>query len=636
MEPGNSRDGYKDDGETVSMSPYSQDNVADSVSISVFEFLKAFAEQWHPSADAKSPSKQIVLSRHLGQVGDAQGVGDDPCPGEQGLFSTSRHWEFRGFIAQDHFKPARLLYIIVDLRMQAQHRTLFVHAVTCLSTAVKYMATDFVDFGGLSLLIRLIEWRTFPKLMKDFLNMMLYVCVASSVSQKACTLLLRRNKSRQDEKGTVDTLVDWLREFGSREAASRLVELSETAEAFSLHSQHCAVLLIATLGATDVDARAQLRKSQGLRLLIDEFHATFTMIDCLQGSASISYLICLVECIWVTVVGDPENEEVFLQNGGLDVLLETLQVVPKTLQRHLLGCLTELLRNRLAVETCREWRSRKTRKSAMQLLLDKWLHEQQRFHSVTACGAIQDIMRPLNPRALPPPNSQGSIGSNGVQADRVKPPEKLSGVPSKQRVLGHLPSGSSDAWGTSSALSPTSGGLMQTPASSVVTNSTRESLRVAPLGLRGVRQSVELQENDEQPPVDVRLDLYSMAAALSDEFRVIEDGLTVSDRQQIEVMRRYPEFRLLEAWGDVRTKLEEKVICPVESDKSWMEMSIEKLVATSLDTQERQKALFQQGRPSNSVTYFDDIQVGDILLKNGAAAGTDPQNKTRFSLTSIQ
>ncbi|KFG66445.1 hypothetical protein TGRUB_316380 [Toxoplasma gondii RUB] len=217
---------------------------------------------------------------------------------------------------------------------EAQNRTLFVHAVTCVSVALEYMAAEFVELEGLSLLIRLIAGRSFPMLMKAFLNMLLYLCVESDVSEKVCTILLRPSESRQDEHETVGTLVDWIREFSSKEATSRLIELSETDGAFSLNSQHCAVLLLATLGATGADARAQLRECQGLCLLVDEFHATFTMIDCIQGSTSTRYLLCLVECIWVTVVGDPENEEVFLHNGGLDVMLEALQVVPRTLQRH--------------------------------------------------------------------------------------------------------------------------------------------------------------------------------------------------------------------------------------------------------------------------------------------------------------
>ncbi|KEP65780.1 UNVERIFIED_CONTAM: hypothetical protein HHA_316380 [Hammondia hammondi] len=217
---------------------------------------------------------------------------------------------------------------------EAQNRTLFVHAVTCLSTALEYMAAEFVDFEGLSLLIRLIAGRSFPMLMKAFLNMLLYLCVESDVSEKACTILLRPSESRQDEHETVGTLVDCIREFSSKEATSRLIELSETDGSFSLNSQHCAVLLLATLGATGADARAQLRECQGLRLLVDEFQATFTVIDCIQGSTTTRYLLCLVECIWVTVVGDPENEDVFLHNGGIDIMLEALLVVPRTLQRH--------------------------------------------------------------------------------------------------------------------------------------------------------------------------------------------------------------------------------------------------------------------------------------------------------------
>ncbi|KEP65779.1 UNVERIFIED_CONTAM: hypothetical protein HHA_316390 [Hammondia hammondi] len=61
VDSGSSGDASRDDAETYPMPQPSYDSVADSVSVSVFQFIKAFAELWQPSPDENSPRRQILL-----------------------------------------------------------------------------------------------------------------------------------------------------------------------------------------------------------------------------------------------------------------------------------------------------------------------------------------------------------------------------------------------------------------------------------------------------------------------------------------------------------------------------------------------------------------------------------------------
>ncbi|PFH33619.1 hypothetical protein BESB_078350 [Besnoitia besnoiti] len=504
---------------------------------------------------------------------------------------------------------------------ETQHRMLVVHAVECLRAALMHMTADFVNCGGLSLLLQLTSWRCFPKLTKDLLNLMLFVCVTSPDAARACTTLLRPAGSHDIHSGAVGTLVDWLRYCSSKKEASHLFEEFGTEERYSLSSQHSAVLLIATLGANSSEARAQLRHSAGLCLLVDEFHAIFSLLGCIQDSVSLTYLLCLVQCIWLAVVGDADNEEIFLQNSGLDIMLEFLQTVPRTLQRHLLGCLTELLQNSHAVHTCRKWRSKATGKTVMQILLHMWLQEQQRFCSITEGEAVQDIRRLLNPGILAP-NSPLEGGTFDCSLSDAEPFDRAQRRLAKQAGSHHISTWCSSAQGHCQGASLAAPKKERSASSGCFRHSLRGFGGIAAPHRRRVRQPLELlhEKLDEQEPRDLRLDLYSMAAALSDDFQVLDEELTVLEKQQLESMRWYPECRLLEAWGEVRTRLSGQDICPVDSDKKWMETSIDNLVSICVGAREKQEALAKAANSSGSALL--DRGLGDDLTTTSAAMAT--------------
>ena len=69
-------------------------------------------------------------------------------------------------------------------------------------------------------------------------------------------------------------------------------------------------------------------------------------------------LLAALECVWEAVVGRRTNEEIFLENQGMFIILEVLEKTSEAdIKRHLLGTMLDLLENPKARSHVLEWRS---------------------------------------------------------------------------------------------------------------------------------------------------------------------------------------------------------------------------------------------------------------------------------------
>ncbi|PHJ17483.1 flagellar associated protein [Cystoisospora suis] len=421
------------------------------------------------------------------------------------------------------------------------HRVLLLHAVACLRPTLQHLADQFLVLGGQSLLLHVIATRRFPDLITDFLNLTLYLCVGSSASQRACASLTLSESGGNTEHEAIRVLVDCVQDVSQKGATWPLMEVSPTGGAWSLNRQHCALLLIAALCTDCPPARERVREVDGLRLLADELKSSLAMLACVQCPTVLAYMLCIFECIWAAIIGDARSESIFLEHGGLHAMLEALEVAPRTLQRHLLGCFTELLRNGEALVLCREWRSRSTGKTAMQVLLHLWMQEELRLSNKGKQGKIRQ--------------SSGLATQAGWRRTCLHP-----GVKSGQCRRSVPDAGAPGLWTGESELA--AGSVIFSKRSSLSPSQLRTDFSWTGL-LEEARQqylgeSLELLQNKitQEEPQDLRLDLYSAAATLSGNSSAVERGLTGSEQQQLEVLKLHPERCLLEAWEGVRSRLD--------------------------------------------------------------------------------
>lgn len=98
------------------------------------------------------------------------------------------------------------------------------------------------------------------------------------------------------------------------------------------------------------------------------------------------------------VTGNVRSEARFLADGGVDKLLDMVEVAPASLMPVLLTTLADLCRNPVSHVCARAWRSDSTGVSAGVLLLDLWRREEERLGVVHdgRTGAVANTLRPLD------------------------------------------------------------------------------------------------------------------------------------------------------------------------------------------------------------------------------------------------
>jgi hypothetical protein len=95
----------------------------------------------------------------------------------------------------------------------------------------------------------------------------------------------------------------------------------------------------------------------------------------------IARLSAAADCMWTACVADREGTGLaFVEKGGVDLILNLLETAPRVLSCQLAGFLGDALSlTPLAVSEFHEWRSPKTRRAAIQVLIRMWIDEEVRL-----------------------------------------------------------------------------------------------------------------------------------------------------------------------------------------------------------------------------------------------------------------
>ncbi|XP_066571504.1 cilia- and flagella-associated protein 69 isoform X2 [Amia ocellicauda] len=184
-------------------------------------------------------------------------------------------------------------------------------------------------------------------------------------------------------------LMDWCVSAG---LLTKMEASSEEEDAVALEIKMDALLVLSTLCDNDAH-RKELFGPEGVELLV-----RFLKMDpalFYSGLGHNKLILTTVDCIWSCVVGCYPTEDLFLEKGGVLLLLDLLQSSPRNMQDVVLGTLLELCDNSKTPAHISSWRGKKG-ETAAGLLVRLWRAQETELGvRRDASGRIVDVRRPL-------------------------------------------------------------------------------------------------------------------------------------------------------------------------------------------------------------------------------------------------
>jgi hypothetical protein len=444
------------------------------------------------------------------------------------------------------FVPSLLSYLDVtevamDQRQwsKEQRKKMQLEALSALFLLVQYMPEYFMEGSGNDIVLRLLQNTVDRDLQKKCLHLL--------------QVAVKTGKSFVDELGTLGCV-------------SALIELFKDKDATMVCRQLCASVLAGLCSGHAANCR-EFRKKGGVEAVRQE--VVYRPDETTENH--LFYTLCVVDCVWCSIVGTRKNEHRFLDVGGLFALLDVLEVAPMLLKRQIIGCIADLVENRKAAKLFVQWNSQTTMKGALKILLELWSHEQVSAVNVNTDGVIRDLDRPLNP---PKENALGDSATMG-----------------NSKAMGKLRQAISHAEVVSKSKSDTGSKLGRGQ------NASQFGMMVV----------------DQQ---DARAKIYSILSRVGFEGH---DTLNIEERQQMELLKLYPDCRQLETWSDVKENLLAKGIKPISADLKWIEESINERRTQTAWIQTIQQQLADERHSEEQASlhrFYDDIRNRGALRKN--------------------
>jgi len=438
-------------------------------------------------------------------------------------------------------------------RSQEQHRKVQLEALSALFLLVQYVPDTFMQSQGNTIVLQLLQ------------------ATRSREVQRKCLHLLQV---------AVRTGAHFADELGHLGAVGMLIELFADKDNPMNSRQVCASLLADLCSHCPGNCR-EFRKRDGVEAIREE--VVYRPDETTNNH--LFYTLCVIDCVWCAVVGTRKNEARFIDAGGLFALLDVLEVAPLLLKRQIIGCLADLMQYRKAAKLFVQWNSQVTMKGALKILLELWQTEQDAVSSTGSNGVILDLNRPLNPIAQESPrdtharvDSRGSDGSSlsGSQASgRLRQARSFANTTTKG--IGNAPAG------IHRILHGTTSDTMQDPKKTAF-------------------GSVALDRQD------CRAKIYCVLNCIGFE---CQETLTIAERQQIELVKLYPEAAQLETWIRVQENLNRRGIKPISGDRKWIEDSIGERKSNTTQVQKVQQKLANEREneeQSNLDRFYDDIR----------------------------
>eukprot|EP01029_Cantina_marsupialis_P025674 TRINITY_DN6803_c0_g1_i1.p1 TRINITY_DN6803_c0_g1~~TRINITY_DN6803_c0_g1_i1.p1 ORF type:complete len:403 (-),score=161.70 TRINITY_DN6803_c0_g1_i1:27-1169(-) len=314
------------------------------------------------------------------------------------------------------------------------------------------------------------------------------------------------------------------------------------------------------LCAQSETARAQFRHLNGVSALHDVLRDTVRQSE--QSAQLVDYIVPhSLNCVWSAVVGDPVSEEMFMDLGGIDTIIDLLETGPQCLKHQLLGCLADMLHSTLAMKYLTAWMSEKVSDFPFPLLLaNLWVEEQQKLGVAQGqLGQLDGTFRPLQTGPLRPNSAR-----KGSEAfSRLKHALRMS------------------------RLQPQHG-------------SPADVLR---------------KWSDE---IDCRAQLFAIAHCFPQDiaFEKLDEIPNKEKSSQarivLESIWRYPEFALVEAWRDVVHGLEARKVKPIRPDQLIIDRALERGTKTAEEVVDLQKTVVvvhEESKEMDDEEFYNTIRA---------------------------
>merc|ERR1719247_2004008 len=325
--------------------------------------------------------------------------------------------------------------------------------------------------------------------------------------------------------------------------------------------QLCASVLSALCSGHKANQRA-FRKNGGVELLVK--HIQYKPEETLENF--LSFEVCVIDAVWSCIVGSAKNEQRFIDQDGLFQLLEVLEVGPMMLKRQCLGCLADLVENPRAARMFVQWNSDITMKGGLKLLLELWEEEQMRRGATNDRGQIVDCDHPLNP----------------PQPFKVDPGDRADG------------------------------NTMQDPLMSSATLGRPAASRSAERGTsagKGLLSDVFQFDEKVRETQDLRAKIYGILSKVGFEGH---ESLSIRERQHVELLKLYPECRVLETWLSVGERIQARGLKPLAVDAEFLEQQIaEQRTRTKwvLTVQQQLQAELEHEEAHHLNRFYDTIRM---------------------------
>merc|ERR1719482_1630123 len=314
------------------------------------------------------------------------------------------------------------------------------------------------------------------------------------------------------------------------------------------------------------------RKNGGVELLVK--HIQYKPEETLENF--LSFEVCVIDAVWSCIVGSAKNEQRFIDQDGLFQLLEVLEVGPMMLKRQCLGCLADLVENPRAARMFVQWNSDITMKGGLKLLLELWEAEQLRRGATNDRGEIVDCDYPLNP---PQP----------FQADT----DKADGMTTQNALM-----------------------------SSRTMGRQKTSTSTDRFGAKGMLSDVFNFDEKVRETQDIRAKIYGILSKVGFEGH---ESLSIRERQHIELLKLYPECKVLETWLSVQERITARGLKPLGVDAEYLEAQIaEQRTRTKwiLNVQQQLQAELENEEAHHLTRFYHTIQMR--ARAEGEAEGHPP------------
>ncbi len=360
--------------------------------------------------------------------------------------------------------------------------------------------------------------------------------------------------------------------------------------------------------------------------------------DPLMPASAEVLLMVVVDAVWRSVVGNRKSEVRFIDIDGVDALLDLIEQAPASMHRQILGCISDLVRNRRAKSYFRAWRSSASMRGAAVILLRMWSAEELRLRIKNGeKGMLANLDAPLvgdvrpvvlqqfNPRA-PESSTVEDMGEDEDDdgfndSDEGKLDRK--GEPTLEEELGAL------------------------------TGEAKRSKLYKRLqrALAAAKDITLFNKSDPGSEFKLAAEAKDLRILIWSVFESVEwDNLGLENDDAcddviliaLQCCRHYREFRLGESWTQVRQQLTERKITPIKPDALLMEVALENSYNAAMETKYEQSKLVQEIKEKDQrkeQAFYDNIlkqQEQELQahlvasrVNNPVAGKTKKKNKMR-------